>query len=242
MNPGARARPSFLRIAHRGASGQAPENTLLAFRRAVELGTDAIETDLRPTRDAAVVLIHDATVDRTTGSRGRVARLTRAELGRLEAGQGEHIPALEELLEWARPLGLELLLELKQEPAVRSGWVEAAVRGVESEGLLDRATFLSFDRTLLKRVRTAQPRARTGWLVSRRLGRPWRTLEELGVSILAPEWRRVSRDLIEQAHEHGFRVVTWTVDDPSRMERLISWGVDGLATNYPDRLNQVLGK
>jgi glycerophosphoryl diester phosphodiesterase len=213
---------------------------LPAFVRAVELGTDAIETDLRPTREGAVVLIHDATLDRTTNGRGRVADFTLAELAQLDAGGGARIPTLEEFLLWARSHGLELFLELKTRGSPRSGWIDAAVGAVEGERLLERATFLCFDADVLARIKLIQPQARTGWLRSRRLWNPWPRLAAEGAAVFAPEWKLVNAQLVERAHRSGLRVVTWTVDEPLRMRRLMALGVDGLATNYPERLNQAL--
>lgn len=247
--PPADTPPTLLRVAHRGASGHAPENTLAAFRLALELGTDAIELDLRPTRDAQVVVLHDETVDRTTSGRGRLADLTLAEVERLDAGswfgsrfRGERIPRLADVLELAGRYPIRLLLELKTHGSPGDAWIARAVEEVRRAGLLGRVTFLSFDASALEQVKRQEKAATTGWLVTRVPLRVERKLGALGATVLAARWTSVNAGLVRRAHAAGYSLVVWTVDAPAAMRRLIALGVDALATNFPDRLNAVLGR
>jgi len=237
----------FLRIAHRGASGHAPENTLAAFRLALEQGTDAIELDLRSTRDGHLVALHDASVDRTTNGRGRLADLTLAEVERLDAGgwfaprfRGEHIPRLSEVLGLARRSDIRLLLELKTDGNPASEWIARTVQEVGRAGLVERVTFLSFDASALEQVRREEARAATAWLVKRIPLRVVQRLAALRAAALAPHWAGVSAALVRSLHEAGYPVMVWTVDAPATMRRLLRLGVDALATNFPDRLTAVL--
>lgn len=237
----------FLRIAHRGASGHAPENTLAAFRLALELGTDAIELDLRPTRDGEVVVLHDETVERTTNGRGRLVDLTWAEAARLDAGfwfgsrfRGERIPPLVEVLELARRYDVRLLIELKTKATRGNAWIGRAVERVRQAGLLARATFLSFDTAGLEEVKRREAAATTGYLVTRIPLHLAARLKALGAAVLAPRWTSVNASVVRAAHNAGYPVMVWTVDDPEAMKRLLRLGVDALATNFPERLNAVL--
>lgn len=241
----------FLRIAHRGASGLAPENTLAAFRLALELGTDALECDLHRTRDGQVVVIHDDAVNRTTNGRGRVGDLTWAELQRLDAGswfdkrfRGERIPRLEELLELARPHGVRLLLEIKVQGNPAEG-METAKKALGLMGrfdLLSRVTFLCFDAKVVKGLGESRPRGEGGWLVKKIPTKVAERLRALGARALAPHWSCVNEKLVSELHEAGYLIIVWTADEPERMRRLLRLGVDAIATNFPDRLNAVLRK
>lgn len=249
MSSKAARRPSLLRIAHRGASGHAPENTLAAFALALKLGTDALELDLRPTRDGAIVVLHDETVDRTTNGRGRLADLTRREVRRLDAGawfgakfRSERIPLLSEVLALARPHGIGLLLELKTHGSPGTAWLARVGKEVQQAGLLDRVTFLGFEPSALAVVKRVSPAARTGWLVSRVPRRVEGKLRAVQANALAPRWTSVTRRLVERLHAAGYPLIVWTVDHPLLMRRFVQLGVDALATNFPERLNAVLGQ
>ncbi len=243
--------PQFLRIAHRGASGHAPENTLAAFRLALELGTDALELDLHQTRDARIVVIHDDTLDRTTDGRGPVAERTWAEIQRLDAGawfaarfRGERIPRLEEVLELVAPTEVRLLIEIKSHGDAASAIATArqAAHWVEETGLGARATFLCFDARVLEALQGAQPAVQTCWLVKKVPARVVSRLKKIGALYLAPHWSGVTPQLVEKLHGAGFPLIIWTVDAPPMMKRLLRLGVDAIATNFPERLNAVLAQ
>jgi glycerophosphoryl diester phosphodiesterase len=232
-------------IAHRGASGSAPENTMAAFRRAVELGAGFIETDLHLTRDARFVAIHDTTLDRTTNGHGAVREMTLAQLRELDAGKwfdrqfmDERIPTLEEILEFAKQRDVVFYLELKYD----SAWgmhhaLVGALRGVEYAA---RTTVISFDGGQIEAVRRLDPSIMTGLLVEVADGDPVQATIDVGGRQLCPRADLVTPELVERAHAKDLLVATWTVDQPEEMRRVIAAGVDGVMSNFPDRLRHVI--
>lgn len=234
-------------VGHRGASGHAPENTLAAFRRAVELGATFIETDLQLSRDSRLVAIHDDTLDRTTNGRGPVHALTLAALRELDAGSwfgpqfaGEKIPTLDEILRFSQEHDVVFYLELK---AAGAWGLEHALVGAlrELEGA-PRAVVLSFDPGRLAVVRRLEPTVMTGYLFSWSPADPVKRALEVGARQLAPRGDLVTPELVGQARRADLQVVTWTVNEPAHMRALAAAGVDGIMTDYPDRLVAVLGQ
>ena len=232
-------------VAHRGASGHAPENTLAAFRRAVELGAAFIETDLQISRDAHIVVIHDDRLDRTTTGRGPVREHTLAELRELDAGSwydsqfaGERIPRLEEVLEFSRQSDIVFYLEIK--PGAPWGVEQAVVGALRSAGETTRAVVLSFDAATLATVRRLEPTLMTGYLYDRQQPDAVQRALELGARQLAPRGDLVTPELVAEARRNSLQVVTWTINKPEQMRTLAAAGVDGIMTDYPDRLIAVL--
>lgn len=232
-------------IAHRGASAHAPENTLAAFRCAAALGSSAIETDLRVTREGKFVLLHDARVNRTTDGRGRLADLPFETVRRLDAGSwfgaafaGERVPTLEEAFVLAAELDLGIYLELKTrlEGALSFHLAEALGRLPR----LPRVVLLAFDSRVLARLRSVQPRLETALLVGR-TGPTIAAARRAGARLLAPRSRRISARLVERARHAGLGVVAWTVDEPKEMRRLLALGVEGIMTDWPDLLIAEIG-
>lgn len=233
-------------IAHRGASGRSPENTLLGFRYAFELGADAIECDVQLSADDAPVIIHDATVDRTTNGQGQVDQLSFEELRRLDAGAGELIPTLQETLDLCRAAGKQVNLELKGETLEHTNHIGQIVGELlERGGYHEMVLISSFWLPAVTRFKGEHPQFRTGTLHS---GTRWRFNNMLtfaraaGADAIHPHVRLASRALVEAAHAAGLAVNVWTVDQPKAIARLASWGVDGIMTNYPDRVRAALSK
>lgn len=232
-------------IAHRGASGHAPENTIAAFQRAVELGATFIETDLHLTRDARFVAIHDAILDRTTNGHGAVREFTVAALKELDAGlwfdrqfMGQRIPTLEEVLDFAAKHDVVFYLELKFEAAWSMHHTLAAT--IQSSGNAARTVVISFDPGTLKAMRQVDPSIMTGLLVESLKRDPVETAVDAGARQLCPQADLVTQGLIERAHQADLQVVTWTVNDASRMRAMIDLGVDGIMTDLPDRLRALI--
>jgi glycerophosphoryl diester phosphodiesterase len=230
-------------IAHRGASAYAPENTLAAFQLAAEMGAGYIETDLRYTREGRFVLLHDTRVNRTTGGRGRIAQMDFATVRRLDAGSwfspgfaGERIPTLEEGLALAEECGLGIYLELK---AALDASLRLSLLGKLRRSVLERITLLSFRPSALQVIRAAEPRLKTALLI-RRAGPAIETAVRSGTPTLAPHRRRVSARLVASAHRAGLGVVTWTVNGPRELRRMIGMGIEGIMTDQPDRLVELL--
>jgi len=236
-------------VAHRGDSGNYPENTLLAFRKAIEIGVEMIEFDVHLTADDALMLIHDPTVDRTTDGAGRVRDLSLAEIKRLDTGVGEHaqfagerIPTLQEALAEI-PASVRLNVHLKadddaRETRARETRATKAIQAIRDAGR-GQSAFIASDTDTVKRVREIAPKLETCSL-TRPSGVDY--VEEslqLGCRILQPGHNGVSPDLVTAAHRHGMEVNVFYADDEAEMKRLIEMGVDGILTNYPARLREI---
>jgi glycerophosphoryl diester phosphodiesterase len=233
-------------IGHRGASAHAPENTLVAFRRAVELGASAVETDLRVTRDGKFVLLHDARVNRTTDGRGRIDQLSFDAVRKLDAGSwfdkefaGERVPTLGEALGLAAELDMWLYLELKI--ALEGSLPFALAEELRRSGRLHRVVLLSFDPAALSLMRATDPRLLTGLLVGR-AGPTIEAARRAEAQLVAPRYKRITRRMVRRAHEAGLNVATWTVNTRQEMRRMLGLGVDGIMTDWPDRLIETIGR
>jgi glycerophosphoryl diester phosphodiesterase len=234
----------LLAIAHRGASGYAPENTFAAFRKALAMGAGFIETDLQLSRDARFVAIHDATVNRTTNGHGAVHDLTLADLRRLDAGSwfgsefaGERIPTVEEILEFARKHDVVFYLELK--PCGSWGGEHALISALRESGEIARTVVISFDPAILLNVRTIEPTLMTGLLHEGQIADPLGKAVEIGARQIAVRGDLVTPRLLKEARQRDLQVVCWTVNHPGHMRLLAEAGVDGIISDYPDRLLEI---
>ncbi len=238
-----------LNIAHRGASTVAPPNTLAAFVKAAELGADGIEFDVHLSADGVPVVIHDFTVDATTDGYGRVADLTLAQLQTLDAGcrfapafAGERIPTLDQVLN-AVSERLLLNIELKSTAIRDNGLERAVIALIEQRGLSDRVLISSFNPFSLRRARRCASHIPLGLLYAPDLPL---LLRRAWLAPLAPHQARhphhamVDARYMAWAKKHGYRVNTWTVNEPDEMRRLIALGVDAIITDVPDVLRRVL--
>ncbi len=232
-------------VAHRGASGHAPENTMAAFRRAVELGAGFIETDLQLSKDGRLVAIHDNELGRTTTGSGPVSAFTLDELRSLDAGSwfgrefsGERIPMLEEIIAFARQSDVVFFLELK----AGSAWgIELAlVNALRASQEAARTVALSFDAAALRTIVRMDPTLMCGFLYDDARADAVSTAVHAGVRQLAPRGDCVTPELVAQAHQAGLQVVTWTVNQAEQMRALAAAGVNGIMTDFPERLVGVL--
>lgn len=233
----------MLNIAHRGASGTFPENTLSAFRAAIVAKADMCELDVQLTRDGAMVVIHDDTVERTTDGKGEVAELTLAELKQLDAGamfkngalKGERIPTLDEVFAvTAGKCGLNI--ELK------AGGLEHQVAQImQARNAFGDSIVSSFDWEYLKKIQQLHFNIRIALLTDEKPVDLMMNAVAMRAYAINPRWDMVTADLCKAAHEKNLKVYTWTVDADARMRALMECGVDGIMTNYPERLRTVLG-
>ncbi len=241
----------MLNLAHRGASAYAPANTLAAFRLAEELGADGVELDVRLSADGVLVVIHDDTVDATTDGHGRVRDMTLPELKRLDAGSwfdprfaGERIPTLEEVVEALGP-HMVLNIELKGSSWRSEGLEQAVVNLVEEQHLDKRVILSSFNPWTVWRLHRLAPHLSIGLLYAPNRSLPLRRawLRPLvHPTTLHPHHSLVTPRYVTWAHAKGYRVYTWTEDDPTEMRRLMDMGVDGIITNRPDVLRREMQK
>lgn len=228
-------------IAHRGASAYRPENTHSAYELAVAQGADMIEVDLHRTRDGTVVIAHDGELEGVGGA-GEIAAADVRDVRALDAGEGERIPVLEEMLDTFGeriPFNLELK---RSSSGAYGGLAEVAWQATLERGLASRTLFSSFYDPDLSELRERAPEARIGLLLSRRF--PARALERaraVGAEALHPALPLVDAELVRAAHGEGFAVHVFTVDEPDDMRRLLDLGVDGLFTNRPDVMRALVG-
>jgi glycerophosphoryl diester phosphodiesterase len=238
-------------VAHRGASGYAPENTMAAFRRAVDMGARFIETDLHLTRDARVVAIHDSTLDRTTNGRGLVDLLSLQEIRALDAGSwfgtrsnesfaDQRVPTLDEILAFAKERDIIFYLEIKSDAAW--GMEHAVVAALRDTEEAARVVILSFEPAMLESINRMDPTLMTGYLCEIPSNDLVERTVRAGARQLCPRGDLVTSALVGQAHRAGLQVVAWTINEPDQIHRLIAAGVDGIMSDYPDRLVAALKK
>ncbi|MCH2172405.1 glycerophosphodiester phosphodiesterase [Myxococcota bacterium] len=236
------SRPSRpLVIAHRGASGHRPENTRSAYELAVEQAADMIEIDLHLCLDQHIMVTHDRDLTGLGGD-GDVSDQAFAEIRSLDAGDGQVVPTLEEVLEDFGPR-IAFNLELKDGSQGRYPGLERATLDlVTAHGLMTTTLFSSFNDEILQALVEADPHTRLALLIG-----PLRARDavaralEVGAEALNP-WRGlVTPALVEEVHAAGLAMYVFTVDEPPEMQRLLNLGVDGIFTNYPDRLRKLVG-
>lgn len=233
-------------VAHRGASRYAPENTLAAFRLALEHGAPAVECDVHRTRDGHLVVVHDPTVDRTTDGRGPVAAMTLEDLRKLDAGAwfgprfaGERIPLLDDVLQLLRGRAL-LQLEIKNGPVFYEGIEEQVLATLRRWGMEDETLVISFDHRSLRTLRELSPRILTGVLYTARLVNGPAAARDAGADALGISWEYATCDVVAQAHGAGLGCFVWTVDDEDVAHACLARGVDALASNDTLLLRRVL--
>ncbi len=240
-----------VRIAHRGASGAglAPENTLAAFERAIQVGVDAVELDVRSTRDGALVVFHDPLLDRTTDREGPVHEMSLEQVREADAGGwfgpefvGQKVPILAEVLDLMRRRAL-VVIEIKADHLA-----EAVLRVVDDLVVADQVVIQSFSSETLRRVKAIDPAAPTALLVGNlptspsrmRARRMVREVLSLGANILNIWHATLTPAFFEEVRKRGLTVWTWTVDEEVVLRDVVQMGVQGVATNRPDLLNDVL--
>jgi glycerophosphoryl diester phosphodiesterase len=204
-------------------------------------GADMCELDVRATRDGAIVVVHDDTVDRTTDGRGAVAAMTLSEIKRLDAGawfdvrfRGERIPTLDEVLDAARG-AIGLVIELKSD-----GIEPAVCELIGAYGAAATTIVSSFEWRALERVREIAPEVRVGLLAEDNAEAMLARASAMGAYSVHPRFEMVDRALCARARTRGLSVLVWTVDAPDAMRRMIVAGVDGIMTNDPERLREVI--
>ena len=244
-----------LLVAHRGGAGLWPENSLLAYRQALGLGVDLVECDVHLSRDDEVVVIHDPTLERTTNCRGAVIEKTLAEVKQCDAGRwfhekfaGTRVPTLRELFE-RYGTSTSYYIETKN-PDEAPGMEEALLALIDEFGLHDGAVqrrqvlIQSFSRASLKKIRQADARLPLIQLIEKEhdsaaISAMLPAIAEYAVGI-GPSRFSVDASLVAAVHAHGLVIHPYTVDQPADMRRMIDLGVDGMFTDYPDRLRDLL--
>lgn len=224
-----------LNIAHRGASGYEPENTIRAFKKAFEMGTDAFGIDVHVCVSGEVVVIHDDTIDRTTNGFGKISEMNLLALRDFDAGKGERIPTLQETLEFVNKRA-KMDIELKEEGCAAP--TRAVIRHfLDSEGWNREDFFISsFLRSELEAYRALDPSALLSVLSNWASDDVIEFAEKIGAYSMNINFLSLDADAVKRMREKGFKVFTWTVNEKDDIEKMKSIGVDGIFSNFPDRV------
>lgn len=232
-------------IAHRGAGKLAPENTLAAFRHGAGFGYRMFEFDVKLSADGKPVLMHDATLDRTTSGRGRVDALTLGELALLDAGSwhspawaGEPVPTLDAIARYTQANGFLVNIEIKPVPGTeaRTGAAVALDAAALWAGAAVPPLLSSFSEEALAAAARAAPGLPRALLLDKLPGDWLERLRRLGCVALDANYRELDKDVIAAAHAAGYRVLSYTVNDPAKAAELLGWGLDGLITDAVDQI------
>ena len=215
---------------HRGAAKLEPENTLLSIQKAIDLGVDQIEMDVHLTRDQHLVVLHDNTVDRTTNGEGPIADLTLAEAKQLDAGKGERIPTLQEVLDLVRGQ-VVLQIELKG-----PNTAEPVIQAVEQNGMENEVLLTSFVHERLREAHQLNPNLRLGALWAAPPPDACEQAINMGAEAIHIQHLNIDSELVQKAHTHGLKIRAWNPDTVEEMQRVIDLGVDAIGSNRPDLL------
>lgn len=234
--------------AHRGASGYAPENTLAAFQKAVDLGADGVELDIQLTKDDQIVVIHDETIDRTSDGKGWVKDYTLEELRAFNYNRTKpeykhaDIPTMREVFELLKPTGLFINIEIKTGMVFYEKIEEKILALTKEMGMEDRVCYSSFNHYTVTRIHELNPDAEVGFLYADGpIDMPSYGVKH-GVNALHPALYNLQYDgFVKECKEKGLKLNVWTVNERPYMEMCCQYGVDAIITNYPDIAKEVVG-
>lgn len=238
----------IINMAHRGFSGYYPENTMLAFRKAVETGCDGIETDLHMTKDGVIVICHDEKIDRTTDGTGFIGNYTYEELSKFDAGikYGEHfkrerIPSIDEFLNYVKDKNLLINFELKNNIILYKELEKKVIQKVYDFGMERNIILSSFNHYSMIRVKEIDSSIKTGLLYEATLYKVDEYAEMVGADALHPFYPAImDKIVVEDIKKKGIIINAYTVNDEEDMKKLIRLGIDGIITNYPDKLKKTI--
>lgn len=234
--------------AHRGASGYAPENTLAAFQKAVDLDADGVELDIQLTKDDQIVVIHDETIDRTSDGKGWVKDYTLEELRAFNYNRTKpeykhaDIPTMREVFELLKPTGLFINIEIKTGVVFYEKIEEKILALTKEMGMEDRVCYSSFNHYTVARIHELKPDAEVGFLYADGpIDMPSYGVKH-GVNALHPALYNLQYDgFVKECKEKGLKLNVWTVNERPYMEMCCQYGVDAIITNYPDIAKEVVG-
>lgn len=232
-----------LNIAHRGFSGAYPENTMLAFRKAVEIGADGIETDLQMTKDGVIVICHDEKLDRTTDGSGFIKDYNYGELLKFDAGikyrddfKGEKIPTIDEFFDYVKDKNIFINLELKNSIINYEGLEKMVIDKIYQYKLEKNVIISSFNHYSMVRVKEYDANIKTGLLCAATIYNPGKYVKGALADAFHPFFLSVmDKSIVAEIKSEGIMINTYTVNEVEYMKKLISLGVDGIITNYPNK-------
>jgi glycerophosphoryl diester phosphodiesterase len=220
---------TMLRIGHRGARAYEPENTIRSFKKALEIGVNAVELDVRKTKDNQLVVIHDSDVKKATNGKGLVNELTLKEIKEFSAEKSEKIPTLKEVLDFLDKKA-KILIELKE-----IGVEEKVLSIVRENGLQKNVIIVSFIEEVLRKIRELNKEVETG-LIYVKHKNPIKAALELKAGYLISFYKFTHTVNVQKAHENGLKVIVWTINEPEEVAEYAKKGVDGIASDKPDIL------
>lgn len=242
-------------ISHRGANKYAPQNTLPAFERSVQLGVDGFETDVHMTKDGVPVICHNYTINETSNGMGRISTYTLEDIKKFDFGayyspkfKGTPLPTLDEFLDLVASSDIEIMnIELKSPKERETGIVEKTIKAVRAHNLFNRLLISSFDSNLLVEAKAIDERCQTGYLYAPNqmatpslLINPVWFAKKIKVDALHPMDIYVNPLYVKLAHEAGLKVNVWTINSEKKIKKMIRYGVDGIITDCPDRVRSVM--
>lgn len=218
-------------IGHRGSKGEEPENTILSFMKAIENKVDGIELDVHLSKDQELVIMHDDTLNRTTNGKGKIADYTLSELKKFDAGKGEKIPTLQEVIDLVKEKNIEVFIEIKCDNAE-----EKIAESINKNDLFDLAVVKSFNHRYVKKIKEINENIKTGCLI---IGLPihaYKILEDARAEILSLNFDFVDEELIKECHIKGYKVFIWNVDEKENLKKYTEMGADYIGTNFPSKI------
>lgn len=221
---------------HRGAMAYEPENTLRSFKKAIDLGVDGIELDVKRCKSGEIVVIHDEKVDRTTNGIGYVRDLTLSQLKKLDAGKSQTIPTLEEVIDFIKKINhnrkqIKLIIELKEK-----GMEEDVVNIVEKNNFTNKVIVISFYHKLVENIKKTNKKIKTGILFVENPVSISNLVQFLSIDYIFPNFNYVDEDLVENAHKNKIKVFVWNVDDVENLQKMLKLQVDGMGSNKSGRV------
>ena len=213
-------------MGHRGAAALEPENTLLSIGRAIEIGVNAVEIDVRLSKDKEIVVMHDSTLDRTTDGTGPVCNFTIDELKKLDAGNGQRIPTLQEVIDFIDNK-VELVIELKEE-----GTFKSVYKLIKRNNIENNVYVISFWHRFVKTIKEMDNHIKTGVLLA---GCPVDTCiaTQASADALVMNYSFIDRKFVQTAHKEKLKVFVWNIDKKDLIKPYVDMGVDGIGTNDP---------
>lgn len=245
-------------ISHRGANKVAPQNTIPAFEKSIEIGCDGFETDIHLTADGYPVICHNYTIDETSDGKGEVRTKTLEELRTYDFGsyfseefKGTKLPTLEEFLDVSSKGDIEIMnIEIKPPLDGNLEIVAKTIDAVKEKGLFDKLLISSFSSEVLVECKRIDPNCKTGFLYAPNKPHFYKTMllgyvnfaKKIKADYLHPHFAAVTRSYVKKLHKNGIKVNVWTVDNPKIAVKLLKYGVDGLITDLPAMANELVEK
>ena len=219
-------------IGHRGSRDEYPENTILGIKKAIENNVDGVEIDVHLSKDSELIVIHDDSVDRTTDSFGNIIDMTLPEIKKLDAGNGEQVPILQEVIGVIKEANVELFIEIKC-----PGAKEKVVEAISCNSIYSLAVVKSFDHRIVKKVKELDDNIKTACLIVGLPVHAYKIIEDACADMISINANTVDESLISECHEHNKKVFVWNIDNKEELARFISMGADYIGTNLPSKIN-----